>query len=236
MDVVGISNIGLIRKKNEDHYLIRKDKGLFAVCDGMGGHKGGEVASRLAVEVIERNLADTSSDDVVLALNLAIKVANRLIWQKGRENPDWHNMGTTITAAVIKDNRLIISHIGDSCLFLIRDGLINKLTKDHTLAEQMMKVGLLGANETYSSTYDHILTRALGVDEEVEIDNIETDINHGDIILICSDGLTDMLDREEILEIIQKYKDDLNGMAKGLLDQALVRGGHDNITVILVRI
>ena len=143
-------------------------------------------------------------------------------------------MGTTITAAVIKGSQLIVANVGDSSVFLIRNDTIRKITRDHTLAEEMLANGLLEPGEMRSSSYNHILTRALGIDEEVEIDIFIEDIMPGDIILMCSDGLTDMLIPEEILNIIKGHDSDLEMAGRQLLGEALQKGGFDNITIILL--
>ncbi len=234
MKVVGITDIGLIRKKNEDNLLINESKGLFVVCDGMGGHKAGDIASKLAIQVLEEEVNSQPLNDILTVLNKSIQKANRLIYKNGHETQEWHEMGTTITAAVINDRQISIANVGDSCLYIIRKDGIRKVTRDHTLAEQMVIDGLLKQEEIRTSAYNHILTRALGVEEEVLIDNFEEEIFPGDIVLICSDGLSDMLEDMEIMSIINSNITDLDEAAQELLEQALLKGGHDNITFILL--
>jgi protein phosphatase len=236
MKVVGITDIGLIRKKNEDNYLINESKRLFAVCDGMGGHKAGDIASGLAVQVIEDEVKKQALDITVRFLNTCIEKANKVIYQKGHENQEFHEMGTTLTAAVITNGNIQVANVGDSCLYLIRKDYIRKVTRDHTLAEQMVADGLLKNEELSTSAYNHILTRALGQDKEVLIDNFEERIYPGDIILICSDGLSDMLNSMEIMTIVNADIEDLDKASQELLDAALLKGGHDNITFILIRV
>ncbi len=232
MQVVGLSDIGKIRKRNEDHLLIRDKEGVFVVCDGMGGHKGGNIASSLAIDTLEKEFVDNTPITIPL-LNQAIIKANQIIYQKGHENPDWYEMGTTLTAAIINNLHMDICHVGDSRAYLVRENEIKQITKDHTLAEEMVESGII--NNKGQKSYSHILTRALGVNEDIEIDNISWPLEPLDTILLCSDGLSDMLTNQELLTIISREKD-LTVTANILLEEALNKGGHDNITLILVRI
>ncbi len=239
MDIAYISDIGLLRKRNEDHYLVMDKYGLFIVCDGMGGHKGGEIASTLAVENIEEYMLTLSANSLweepISILNAAICKANHLIWLQGQENPEWHEMGTTITAAVINKKQLSVANVGDSSLYMFRNGKLKKITRDHTLAEKMVADGLLKNEDKKNSGYNHILTRALGAQEDVLIDNFEHRLYAGDLVLLCSDGLTDMLENNEI-ESILNQNDNLENSINTLLEAALKKGGYDNITIILLRI
>ncbi|HBQ27121.1 MAG TPA: Stp1/IreP family PP2C-type Ser/Thr phosphatase [Syntrophomonas sp.] len=239
MDTAYISDTGLLRKNNEDHYLVMDEYGLFVVCDGMGGHKGGDVASKIAVNCIEKYMLNLNTDSLsqnpISVLNTAINKANRLIWSQAQENPQWHEMGTTITAAMIRKKQLSVANVGDSSLYIFRNGKLKKTTRDHTLAEKMVADGLLKNEEKKSSGYNHILTRALGIQEEVVIDNFEYRLYTGDLILLCSDGLSDMLDDKEMATILNQDAD-LQKNIKYLLDAALKKGGYDNITIILLRI
>lgn len=239
MDTAYISDIGLLRKNNEDHYLVMDEYGLFVVCDGMGGHKGGDIASKIAVDCLQEYIcnldADSLNQNPVTVLNSAIDQANQLIWSQAQENPEWHEMGTTITAAMIREKQLAVANVGDSSLYIFRNGKLKKATRDHTLAEKMVADGLLKYEDKKSSGYNHILTRALGIQEEVLIDNFEHQLYRGDLVLLCSDGLTDMLDDNEI-ETILDQEENLQKSLDILLDTALTKGGYDNITIILLRI
>jgi serine/threonine protein phosphatase PrpC len=228
----GVSELGLIRKNNEDSFYIDDQRGLYIVCDGMGGHNGGEVASGMAVEIVSRDAQYTNAEEAVKSLRSAIEKANHAIWSKGRTDPELYNMGTTITAAAVIENTLVVAHVGDSSLFLIRSDKIQKITRDHTLAESMVDDGILKPGEIRNNSYNHILTRAVGVEEKVEIDFFTCNLNEGDHILLCSDGLTDLLDSSDILEVVTS--DNINVVAQNLIQFALNRGGHDNITIILV--
>ncbi|NLB88251.1 MAG: Stp1/IreP family PP2C-type Ser/Thr phosphatase [Syntrophomonadaceae bacterium] len=231
MKVVSLSDIGSIRNRNEDRFLVREEEGLFVICDGMGGHKGGDIASSLAIETIEKEINENPQINLDV-LNQAIRKANLRIWQEGHNNPDWHEMGTTITIAKITDMRIDICHVGDSRLYLIRDKEIKQITKDHTLAAELVERGI---SEKEPNSYSHILTRALGVDKEIDIDNISFDLYKEDIILLCSDGLSDMLSDQELYSIITK-NNDIAEIGNNLLQEALTKGGYDNITLILVQL
>lgn len=234
MRVVGISDTGLVREKNEDAFLMDEDQGLFLVCDGMGGHRGGEVASHMAVETISRSMEGFTSANARQQLVQGIEKANQAILKSGLENEDLFEMGTTVTAALVNDTQFTVANVGDSGVFIIRDGSIRKVTRDHTLAEQMLSNGVLKPEEMRDNAYNHILTRALGIEEQIEIDIFDEDLRPDDIILMCSDGLTDMLTPEEILIVVQAHSKDLDIAAQQLLREALGKGGFDNITILLL--
>ena len=163
----------------------------------------------------------------------SIITANRSIFYQGRQSEEYSYMGTMITAAVIKDMNLYTAHIGDSSLFVVRSDGVNKITQDHTLAEKMLQEGLLEDNEANVNQYRHILTRALGVEETVEIDCFMTDLHPGDNLFMATDGVTDLIRPMEVWEAVMG-ENDLDQALEGLLFLALDRGGHDNITMILI--
>ncbi|WP_061215098.1 Stp1/IreP family PP2C-type Ser/Thr phosphatase [Syntrophomonas wolfei] len=236
MKVVGLSDLGLKRRKNEDAYLINESWGLYVICDGMGGHRGGDVASQLAIKTINDCFEKDLLEKNISLLNHSIQQANNIIWEQGNINPEWHEMGTTVTAALINGLKLEIAHVGDSGCYLFRAAEINRINRDHTLAQEMVDQGIIKTSEKRLSSYNHILTRALGVERQVLVDNYELELSEGDLLLLCSDGLSDMLEENEILNIVAGFEDDLNKTASMLLQQALERGGFDNITLILIRI
>lgn len=235
MKAFGITDIGLQRQRNEDAYLIDQDRNLFLVCDGMGGHKGGDVASRMAIDTVSRHFIYHNWSEVPRALQKAIEMANQVIWDTGRHNDGVKEMGTTITAAVVSTEEIVVAHVGDSSLFIIRDNKIIKITKDHTLAEQMFKDGLLKAEEMRYNAFNHVLTRALGAESKVKIDLYRDQVQAGDWILLCSDGLTNLLENHEILELLS-IQHEPQQAARDLISMALNRGGHDNITIVLLRL
>ncbi|SHH28709.1 protein phosphatase [Thermosyntropha lipolytica DSM 11003] len=234
MKSIGISDQGLIRHRNEDSFFIRESQSLFVVCDGMGGHKAGHIASNLAIEIIARETENLDRHELIKFIDEIIKKANRQIWEAGQNDPSCYEMGTTITAAIINENEMHIRHIGDSRLYIVRENRIRQVTRDHTLAEQMLEDGLLNAEELAHTSYNHILTRALGIEEEVQIDHYIESLLVGDIILLCTDGLTDMLADDEILEIVTEAGENLEQAAEKLVAEAIARGGYDNITLILI--
>lgn len=236
MRVSVATDTGKVRQRNEDSYLVDTVRGLFAVCDGMGGHRGGDVASRMAVRAIHAWIKDNPPGNSITPLEGAIQYANRVVWEESQANADLQDMGTTATVALIWENRLFIGHVGDSSLYLIRSNQIDKLSRDHTLAEQMVSKGLITEEESCSSAYNHILTRAIGIAPRVETDSCQIPLCHGDGILICSDGLSDLLTPQDMLEIYRRYPNDLDKIAEELVQTALARGGYDNITLILLLI
>ena len=235
MRVVAITDIGLKRKRNEDRYLMDTKRQLFVVCDGMGGHKGGDVASTLAVDTLNDSFDAKEEKDISSSLLQSVEKANALIWKMGQADSELHEMGTTITAAVIYDDHLYIAHVGDSSLFIIRDQSIHKVSQDHTLAEQMIRDGLMKREDEHLNRYHHVLTRALGVDQKIEVDLYTEKILTGDQILLCTDGLTDLLEEQEIAQRVQmhEYPEEV---VEELVTQALDKGGHDNITIILISV
>lgn len=236
MRVVGLTDMGLVRQNNEDSFWIDQEQGLFIICDGMGGHRGGEVASYLAVQTIREYMETNRHQAPAGTLVQSIEQANRIIFQTGHENAHLYEMGTTITAALIQDFHLVAANVGDSGLYLIREGVIRKITHDHTLAEQMLAEGVLKPDEIKDSSYNHILTRALGIDTAVKVDVFEEDLKPDDILLLCSDGLTDMVPDEDLLKLILQAGNDMEQAAQALVQEALSRGGHDNITMVLLRL
>ncbi len=234
MRATGLTDIGLVRKTNQDGLLIDKETGLCVVCDGMGGHKGGDVASSLAIQAFQHSLADFDRQESVKWLTQTVIRANENIILCSQKNPELFEMGTTITASILTDQELLIAHVGDSRLYLINKVGIRKITRDHTLAEQMLEDGLLKTEEMGSNAYNHVLTRALGIREEVVIDYLTETVTPGDIILLCTDGLYDMLNEEEILTIINAFGPNIEGAAQKLVDSALNNGGYDNVTLILI--
>ncbi|MDD4801614.1 MAG: Stp1/IreP family PP2C-type Ser/Thr phosphatase [Syntrophomonas sp.] len=235
MRVFGISDIGLHRKRNEDHFLIDQEKNFFVVCDGMGGHKGGDVASQLAIDTVQKNFNYNHAEEIIPNLVNAVNSANRIIWEKGKIDNTLCDMGTTITASVVYGGQLVIAHVGDSSLFINKNGQLKRITLNHTLAEQMLLDGLLKNEDMRSNIYNHILTRAVGVENQVEVDIYEEEIQAGDWVLMCTDGLTDLLEDNDI-SIIMNRAEDPEKAARELLELALQKGGYDNITIVLLGI
>ncbi|MEN6390633.1 MAG: Stp1/IreP family PP2C-type Ser/Thr phosphatase [Syntrophomonas sp.] len=235
MKVAALSDQGLVRSNNEDSYLVDLNHGLLVVCDGMGGHNGGEVASAIAVETINQMFVE-SSEELPGRLVLALEKANSVILSSAQQDPALHGMGTTATLAAFEDGLMHVAHIGDSSLYMVQDGKLRKITRDHTLAQQLLMEGRLKPEDMRSNPYNHILTRALGVEENVNIDRYQEKVHPGDLILLCSDGLSDKVSEGEMQEVLHETSSSLEQAAQGLLERALKYGGSDNITIILSRI
>jgi len=241
------SDIGLKRTHNEDRFCIDPTLGLYVVCDGMGGHRAGEVASGLAVEVIQKHLLDGKQDahapiigcyDAVFSpqtnrLASAIRLANQRIHCEAQYHPDYARMGTTVVSALISGQVLSFAHVGDSRLYLIRGEAMHPLTTDHSLVMEQVRDGLLTEAEAERSAQRHIVTRALGIDGTVDVELGELPIMHGDILLLCSDGLTRGVPPVEIVRAIHDQSD-LQAASERLIALANAAGGEDNTTVILL--
>jgi serine/threonine protein phosphatase PrpC len=224
------SDVGRVREGNEDSYMV--DEPLYAVADGMGGHQGGEVASKLALEILGRLTLEDSGDT---APNLAdaVREANRAVLDKASTDPGLHGMGTTLTALVAGGNRVFLAHVGDSRAYLLRDGRMEQLTEDHTVVEGLVQEGRLTRQEAEIHPQRSILTRALGVDGDVEVDERSQEVREGDRILLCSDGLTGMVPEQEIERVLAELEDPQRA-ADVLVDAANDAGGQDNITAVVL--
>jgi PPM family protein phosphatase len=222
------SNTGNKRRRNEDSFVVAPP--LFAVADGMGGAQAGEVASKLAAAALEDT--DPGSSGGVARIVELIQEANRRVYERSNADPAASGMGTTITAALVEGNSVTFGHVGDSRAYLVRDGAIEQLTEDHSLVNELMKSGKLSAEEAEVHPQRSVITRALGTDPDVDVDTFVVEARENDLFLICSDGLTTMVGDEEILELLERYHDDLDRAAKSLVAAANRAGGEDNITVI----
>ena len=236
-----VTDIGRIRKINQDYVFtsevpIGALPNLFIVADGMGGHKAGEYASKCAVETIVGEANLSTERNAVRAISKAVRVANRRIRKKALSDDNYFGMGTTLVVATIDDNGLTVANVGDSRLYVIREDEINQITIDHSLVEEMVQMGELERKKARNHPDKNIITRAIGVMDEVDVDFFEVDeVVAGDIILMCSDGLSNMLEDTEILGIIQSGGS-LSDRAKRLVAAANMNGGRDNIAVVLVEL
>jgi PPM family protein phosphatase len=228
----GITDAGRRRRRNEDSFVVEPP--LFVVADGMGGAQAGEVASRLAAAAFrEYHEADTLSAEERLVAT--IQEANRRIYERAREDTEVSGMGTTVTAALLEPAAIALGHVGDSRAYRIRDGRLEQLTQDHSLVADLMRSGRLTAEEAEAHPQRSVITRALGTDPEVDVDTFTVDAEAGDVFLVCSDGLTTMVEDEDILKTLDRA-DDLQSAAKALVKAANRSGGEDNITVVLFSI
>jgi serine/threonine protein phosphatase PrpC len=220
---------GRKRRINEDSFVIAPP--LFAVADGMGGAQAGEVASALAAGALEESGANGGGERRVSEL---IQEANRRVHERATTDAATAGMGTTITAALVElDGRVVFGHVGDSRAYLLRDDKLEQLTNDHTLVAELVRRGELSPGEAQVHPQRSVITRALGTDPDVDVDTFAVDAQAGDIYLICSDGLSSMVDSHDIEEILQKYRADLEGASRALIQAANRGGGEDNITAVL---
>lgn len=233
MKAYGASDIGKTRAVNQDaYYLPAEDENFAAVADGMGGHLAGEVASAMAIEVFAHRMRIARGEPEA-ALCDALECANLAIYQTSERNADKRGMGTTFTAVWMGDGEVYLAHIGDSRAYLLRDGELSRISTDHTLVAQLVAQGHLTAEQAKTYPHRNYITRALGVDMHVEIDITRTDWVEEDVWFLCSDGMTNEVEEEEICEILLgegSYREKLDS----LIALALERGGRDNITGVIV--
>jgi serine/threonine protein phosphatase PrpC len=225
------SDTGRKRRRNEDSYVCEPP--LFAVADGMGGAQAGEVASRLAAGTLREASSDGTPEERVVAL---IQEANRRVYQEAGEDATRRGMGTTVTAALALDDRIVIGHVGDSRAYRIRGGELEQLTEDHSLVAELVRSGKLSPEEAENHPQRSVITRALGTDPDVDVDVFATDTESGDVYMLCSDGLSGMVDDEAILQLVERNRADLDAAAQALVGAANRGGGEDNITVVLFEI
>ncbi|HKI23863.1 MAG TPA: Stp1/IreP family PP2C-type Ser/Thr phosphatase [Gaiellaceae bacterium] len=228
MNIGFATHPGRKRRHNEDSYVVEPP--MFAVADGMGGAKAGEVASGLAAAALKEAGADgRSGEERVTQL---IQEANRRVFRRANEDRDASGMGTTMTVALVEDGRVVFGHVGDSRAYLIREGSIEQLTDDHSLVAELVRNGRLTPEEAEAHPQRSVITRAVGTEPDVDVDTFTIDPEDGDLFLICSDGLTDMVDDGTIIDAIGRHRDDLDEAAKALVGAANRGGGEDNITVL----
>lgn len=230
------TDIGRTRKMNQDSLYASSEPvgmlpNLFLVADGMGGHKAGDYASRFVVEQIVAMAGECHHMDVVMFLRKAIEETNYRLYEEALKNPDYEGMGTTLVIAVVEEDTMYVANVGDSRLYLLRDHL-KQITRDHSLVEEMVSLGKLERGSEAYKNQKNIITRAMGILPEVNADFFEVPVQECDCILLCSDGLTNMLSDEEISRILQTT-DTLEEKTDCLIAEANENGGRDNITVIL---
>jgi protein phosphatase len=227
------TDTGRKRRRNEDDYVVEPP--LFAVADGMGGAQAGELASSLAASAVREDDHQESGSAERRVVEL-IQEANRRVYQRSAEDAAVSGMGTTMTVALVEDGTVTFGHVGDSRAYLIRDGKLEQLTEDHSLVAELVRSGQLSPEEAEIHPQRSVITRALGSDPDVDVDTFSIPAQEGDLFMLCSDGLTSMLDDERILETVEKNRSDLRRTAKALISAANKRGGEDNITVVFFEI
>jgi serine/threonine protein phosphatase PrpC len=229
--VAAVTDPGRTRRHNEDSYVI--DPPLFAIADGMGGAQAGEVASRLATAALKESGADGGGEQRIADL---IQEANRRVYDRSSSDPNTSGMGTTITVALVEDDQVAFGHVGDSRAYLIRDAGMEQLTEDHSLVNELLKTGKLSREEAETHPQRSVITRALGTDPDVDVDTFSVRAETGDLFLLCSDGLTDMVSEDSILEVVERNRKDIDGALRALVKEANRGGGQDNITVVAFEI
>ena len=248
LEMSAMTDVGRRRHHNEDAVLARPSHGFAILADGMGGYNAGEVASAMAVEIIAGKLEqcihdmpraqineETGFTGESVLIREAIKLSNDTIYRQAQERPECSGMGTTVLVAAIYGNHLTAAHVGDSRMYRLRDDILAHVTEDHSLIHEQVRRGLLTAADARNSNIKNLVTRALGVEAGVEPDLVEDFVCEGDIYLMCSDGLTDVVSDETIQATIIAFDDDLPAAGNELVRLANEAGGPDNISVILIR-
>ena len=248
---VGLTDTGKVREHNEDTIAVDPDIGLLVLADGMGGYNAGEVASGIAVktivnlvkEQVEREDMNVQDRDAGLSrptiiLRDAIQRANKIIYQTARTQPQCEGMGTTVVAALFFDNRITIAHVGDSRLYRQKAGgeKIEQVTMDHSLLQELVDRGFYSAEEAQRAANKNYVTRALGVEPNVEVEIQEVPVNKGEVFVLCSDGLSDMVEDEDIHLTINTFSANLDTVAKQLIQLANDNGGRDNVSVVMAHV
>lgn len=236
MKTFSITDVGMVRQVNQDYvFTTGKPLGilqnLFVVADGMGGHQAGDYASKCTVEVMIKELAKSEGEDIERVLVKAIKAANREIIKEASADEHLKGMGTTVVVATVKEQMLYFANVGDSRLYLINQG-IQQLSKDHSLVEEMVRLGGIKPEEAKHHPDKNIITRAIGAKADVDVDFYEHRLKRGDIILMCTDGLSNMVEDEELFHIVQGSRDIVEA-GEMLVEAAKENGGTDNIGVVL---
>lgn len=238
LQAFSVTDIGKRRKLNQDYVFVSacpvgKLSNLFIVADGMGGHNAGDYASKYTVETMEAEIRTSEQTDTVAILGNAIEKANSYIRSLADSDESLSGMGTTVVAATVWGSRLQVANVGDSRLYIIRQKQIRQITRDHSLVEEMVRMGGIDRQSARKHPDKNIITRAVGALESIEVDFFTEELQAGDRILLCSDGLTNMLEDEEICEIISR-ETTLPEKGKQLVDAANENGGKDNIAVVLI--
>jgi serine/threonine protein phosphatase PrpC len=241
----GITNVGMKRQNNEDNYLINDGLGVYVVCDGMGGHAGGEYASQIAVTTVEEVLAnirdenpdvDGATDEQITQekIKYAVRLAGKRIYERAQADPEFRGMGTTAVILLFRRTNPNLAHVGDSRGYLIRGGEITQRTEDHSWVNEQIKAGLITPEAAKHHRFRNIITRSLGFQEEVEIDTQVLRAEPGDLYLLCSDGLSNLVEDAEMCEML--VENSFQETLHMLVEIACQRGGDDNITAVIARV
>ena len=244
----GATDPGRKRANNEDAFLMLENAGLFAVADGVGGREGGEIASSIAVDTLREAVPDLlgqgdrtppagtgyGAEREAAALRYAVSLANRRVLEEVRQRPELEGMGTTVTALLFSKTSVHLIHIGDSRAYLLRSGTLRQISDDHSFVAQQVKAGIMTAKQAKASAHRHVITRALGIHEETAPDLREEAVHAGDVYLLCSDGLTEMVEDRAIAKIL-KQSSPADAVDR-LIAAANAKGGVDNITAVVVKV
>ena len=244
-----VSDVGRKRKGNEDSLFVNPEQNLFVVADGMGGHAAGEVASKVAVDAVNEFVCLTGGDEEITwpfgldenisydgnRLKTAIRYANRKVLEATKEKSEYEGMATTVAAVLVDGDSANLGHVGDSRVYLVRNGEISQLTSDHSWVNEQIQSGVISADQARTHPLRNVVTRALGGKPDLQVDMQVHKIKSGDILLLCSDGLTTMIADEDIEQLVRDAGGDVDKAAKALVASANAKGGEDNITVLLLR-
>jgi protein phosphatase len=239
MKVAVRSDIGRVRTNNEDAFLADSDRGLFIVADGMGGIIGGEVASGLAVKAVSEYLLDhlganAGTEDISTALMVALVEANRQIRERADRQTELRGMGTTIILALVQGDTASLAHVGDSRAYLVRGDAIRQLTEDHSVVAQIVKAGTITGDEARSHKLKHVLSQALGSSPSLTPGLRTIRLRRGDSIMLCTDGVTDMVEDVELASIVRTCAENVERACEEIVARANENGGRDNITVVIL--
>lgn len=239
MESFSVTDVGKKRTVNQDYIFCEENKigslpNLYIVADGMGGHNAGDFASRFCVETVTEQIRQSALKTPIGIIENAVKNANDLLTKKAEEQSELVGMGTTFVAATILEDTMYVANIGDSRLYIISDR-IKQITEDHSLVEEMIKTGEIKRKDARFHPNKNVITRAVGSNKYVSPDYFEVNLNEGDVVLMCSDGLSNMIDDEEMKEIVKTYSDNLESVGKKLIERANEYGGKDNIAIILIK-
>jgi len=248
LHMTGKTDTGMVRDHNEDCFLIVPESGIAILADGMGGHLAGEIASAMAIDRVTHYLLNAfaasnkahsttvrGASFEAAVLTEAIKAANAAIHDASMNRPEQAGMGTTIVAATFHDDTLTVAHVGDSRLYRYRNGELSQVTEDHSMVQELMRRGLMTPEEARTSLNKNLVTRALGIDPMVEVDVREQQYEDGDIYLLCSDGLNDVLTDEEIAAVLAKHPDNMDSAAQQLIVDVNAKGGPDNVSIVMIQ-
>lgn len=249
LEIISLTNPGMVRSHNEDSVACDAACGLVVLADGMGGYNAGEVASGIAVSVVATEICqrlreaspierdEESGDELGLALlRDNIRKANLSIYQAAQSQPQYSGMGTTIVAGLFYDNSVVVGHVGDSRMYRLRDGVLETITRDHSLLQEQIDSGMISIEDARLSKNKNLVTRAVGIDADVVPEIHVHEVRIGDIYLLCSDGLNDMVEDEDIQSSLYAMQGNLPMAAEQLIQQANDNGGRDNVSVILIKV